>query len=71
MHEKQADTTSARTFKCAQAGYDVMKKFKEHREKRTPALLIKLHQFFDEHPSDATRMEYLQELAQEQAKMPA
>lgn len=66
MHEKQADLTSARTFKCAQAGYDSMKKFKEQSEKKSDWVLIKLMQFFDEHPSDETRMAYLKEEADKQ-----
>lgn len=68
MHEKQADLTSAKTFKCAQAGYDVMKKFKEHREKKMPWIFIKLLHVIDEHPSDETRMDYLKEEADKQAK---
>lgn len=62
--EKQADIESARRLGCAEDDISLMGKF-NRLHSTFSKLIIRLNQFFDEHPTNAERMAYLRQIMEE------
>lgn len=66
--EKEADLESARIFNTAEQGVSFMQSFDKINKQAVSPTQLRIHEFFDEHPTYVERIAYLRPLAEAQKR---